>query len=171
MGCKLKFFDEDLPLPDASVDRILMVHSLEHCENAGETLAELWRVLAPGGRLIIVAPNRRGVWARMDQTPFGSGKPYSGGQLSRLLRQCMFTPTGWTDALHFPPARNRFVLRFAPALERFGHRFAAVFAGVVIVEATKQLYQGLPVKQRQSRRVFVPVLAPQGAAQDASKKE
>jgi hypothetical protein len=30
------------------------------------------------------------------------------------------------------------------------------------VEAQKRLYQGLPVTQRASRRVFVPVLAPQG---------
>jgi len=33
---------------------------------------------------------------------------------------------------------------------------------VIIVEAQKRLYQGLPVTQRASRRVFVPVLAPQG---------
>jgi len=56
-------FDEELPLPDASIDRVLMVHSLEFAENPRETLKEVWRVLAPGGRLVIVVPNRRGVWA------------------------------------------------------------------------------------------------------------
>jgi SAM-dependent methyltransferase len=66
-------FDEELPLADASLDRILMVHSLEFAENPRETLKELWRVLAPGGRLVIVAPNRRGVWARFEHTPFGAG--------------------------------------------------------------------------------------------------
>ena len=49
-------------------------------------------------------------------------------------------------------------------LERFGRRFVPAFAGALVVEATKQVYQGLPVRQRQSRRVFVPVLAPQGAS-------
>lgn len=157
-------FDEDLPLPDASIDRLLMVHSLEHCEDAGETLTEIWRVLAPGGRLVIVVPNRRGVWARVEHTPFGSGQPYTGGQLSRLLRENMFTPTAWSDALHFPPSKNRFILRSVNGLERLGRRFVPAFAGVVVVEATKQVYQGLPVRQRQSRRVFVPVLAPQSAS-------
>ena len=157
-------FDEDLPLPDASVDRLLMVHALEHCENAGETLTEIWRVLSPGGKLVIVVPNRRGVWARVEQTPFGSGSPFSGSQLSQLLRENMFTPTAWSDALHFPPSKNRFVLRWANALERLGRRFMPALAGVVIVEATKQVYQGLPVRQRQSRRVFVPVLAPQNVS-------
>ena len=157
-------FEEDLPLADSSVDRILLVHALEHFENADETMAELWRVLAPNGRLVIVVPNRRGVWARMEHSPFGAGKPYSGGQLSRLLRANMFTPTAWNDALHFPPSSRKLMQRTAPFWERFGRRFAPAFAGVLVVEATKQMYQGLPVKQRKSKRVFVPVLAPQGAA-------
>ena len=37
-----------------------------------------------------------------------------------------------------------------------------MFSGVIIVEAQKRLYQGLPVAARASRRVFVPVIAPQG---------
>lgn len=157
-------FEENLPLPDASIDRLLMVHALEHCENPMETLAEIWRVLSPGGKLVVVVPNRRGVWARVEHTPFASGQPYSGGQLSRLMRRAMFTPTGWSDALHFPPSKRRIVLRAAPTLERLGHRFTPAFAGVVVVEATKQLVQGLTARQRRSQRVFVPVLAPQGAA-------
>ena len=161
-------FEEDLPLPDASLDRVLMVHALEHCEDASETLAEIWRVLAPGGRLVIVAPNRRGVWARFDTTPFGTGRPYTTGQLRRLLRENMFTPTAWSDALHFPPMRWRAVRALAGALERFGRRFLPVFAGVVIVEATKHIHEGLPVRERRSRRVFVPVLAPQGAGRSGT---
>ncbi|MEM1316736.1 MAG: class I SAM-dependent methyltransferase [Pseudomonadota bacterium] len=157
-------FDEDLPLADASIDRMLLVHALEHFENVDEALSEIWRVLAPGGKLMIVVPNRRGVWARMEHTPYGSGRPWSGGQLSRLLRSHMFTPTTWCDALHFPPSSRKITARFAPAFERFGRRFVPAFAGVLVVEATKQVYQGLPVRQRQSRRVFVPVLAPQGAS-------
>ncbi|MFN7103625.1 MAG: class I SAM-dependent methyltransferase [Pseudorhizobium sp.] len=155
-------FDEELPLPDSSVDRVLMVHSLEFAENPRETLKELWRVLAPGGRLVIVVPNRRGVWARMEHTPFGSGRPYSRGQLIGLLRETHFTPAASADALFFPPSRIRMVLKFRNVLERMGRRFWPVFSGVIIVEAQKRLYQGLPVAARASRRVFVPVLAPQG---------
>lgn len=165
-GSTALVFEEDLPLPDASVDRVLLVHALEHFENAQESLHEIWRVLSPGGRLIIVVPNRRGVWARMERTPFGSGKPYSGGQLSRLLKDAMFTPTRWSDALFFPPSSNRFLLKAYQTLEKIGRKCTPVFSGVIVVEATKQLYQGLPVKQRQSHRVFVPVLAPQGTASD-----
>jgi SAM-dependent methyltransferase len=156
-------FDEELPLPDAALDRILMVHSLEFTENPRETLREMWRVLAPGGRLVIVVPNRRGLWARFDNTPFGSGRPYSRGQLMRLLRDTNFTPGASAEALFFPPSSSRFMLRMRAILERFGRRVSPGFAGVIVVEAQKRLYQGLPVGARASRRVFVPVLAPQGA--------
>src|SRR5690606_24732761 len=75
-------FDEELPLPDSSIDRILMIHALEYAENPTETLKEMWRVLAPTGRLVIVVRNRRGVWARFEQTPFGSWRPYSRTQMT-----------------------------------------------------------------------------------------
>ena len=95
-------FDEELPLPDSSIDRVLMVHSLEFAENPRETMKELWRILAPGGRLVIVVPNRRGVWARMEHTPFGSGRPYSRGQLTALLRETNFTPGAFRRCPVFP---------------------------------------------------------------------
>ena len=85
-------FDEELPLVDSSIDRMLLVHSLEHAENPRETLKEIWRVLAPAGRVVIVVPNRRGIWARFEHTPFGTGRPFSRGQLNELLREANFTP-------------------------------------------------------------------------------
>ena len=155
-------FEEELPLPDASIDRVLMVHSLEFAENPRETMKELWRILAPGGRLVIVVPNRRGVWARMEHTPFGSGRPYSRGQLTGLLRETNFTPGASAEALFFPPSKLNTVLRLRSGFERLGRSLWPVFSGVIIVEAQKRLYQGLPVAARASRRVFVPVLAPRG---------
>lgn len=156
-------FDEELPLYDSSVDRILAVHVLEHAENPRETLMEAWRVLAPGGRLMLVVPNRRGLWTRFEHTPFGTGRPFSRGQLNILLRDTNFTACSWTDALHFPPSRRRWVMRLHGLLERTGRRLWPIFAGVLIVEAQKRLYQGVPVSVRASRRVFAPILTPQGA--------
>lgn len=155
-------FDEELPLPDSSVDRILLVHSLEFAESPREMLKEIYRVLAPGGRLVIVVPNRRGVWARLEHTPFGAGRPYSRGQLTTLLRETNFTPGAFAGALFFPPYRSRVMLKLFHGLEPFGRRLMPMFSGVIAVEAQKRLYQGLPVFARASRRVFVPVLAPQG---------
>lgn len=156
-------FDEELPLVDASVDRVLLVHALEHAENPRETLNEIWRVLSPAGRVVIVTPSRRGVWARFEHTPFGTGRPYSRSQLDALLREANFTPSRWSEALFFPPTKRRWMLKFHNLFERTGRRFWPMFAGVIAVEAQKRLYQAAPAAQRASRRVFVPVLSPQGA--------
>lgn len=161
---------EQLPLADSSIDRLLLVHMLEHCDPAA-TLAEAWRVLTPGGRVLIAVPNRSGLWARFEATPFGTGRPFSRGQLARLLRDAMLTPTQWSDALHFPPMSRRGVVRFHAQIERFGRRWWPAFSGVVMVEATKRLYQGLPVTRRAAKPVLVPVLAPQGTARARRKEQ
>ena len=55
------------------------------------------------------------------------------------------------------------MMRFHNVLERVGRRLWPIFSGVIVVEAQKRLYQGVPAAQRGSRRVFVPVLSPHGA--------
>lgn len=155
-------YDEELPLADSSIDKILMVHLLEHSESPEDTLREAWRVLAPNGKILLVLPNRRGLWARFEHTPFGTGRPFSRGQIRNLLRNAMFSPDAWSDALHFPPMKRDSFLSMQPGIERLGRRIWPVFSGVIIVEATKKMYQGLPVTARATRRAFVPVLVPQG---------
>jgi SAM-dependent methyltransferase len=154
--------ETELPLPDAAVDRVLLVHALEMTQHAESMLREVWRVLTPGGRLLAVAPSRRGLWARMDTTPFGHGRPYSRSQITHLLREAWFTPTGWAEALYVPPVGRTWFLRSAGGWERFGASMSVPFAGVHIVEATKQVYRAMPVQRRRTLRVpaLEPVLAP-----------
>jgi SAM-dependent methyltransferase len=150
----------ELPFADFSLDRVLLIHALETSDQAGPLLKEAWRVLAGGGRLLIVAPNRRGIWARLDRTPFGSGRPYTTSQLSQLLRDELFTPVATGTALFVPPSRSRMVLRSARFWERVGTRWFPTFAGVVMVEATKQIY-AKPVAARAPKRrlVYTPATA------------
>lgn len=149
--------EDELPLPDRSIDRVLMVHALESTEHVRSTLREVWRVLADGGKLLIVAPNRRGIWARLDRTPFGSGRPYTPSQLHRLLRDTMFTPVATGTALFMPPFQSSFVLRSAPFWENLGQRWFPTFAGVVLVEASKQIYGGSRVEATVKARRYVPI--------------
>lgn len=150
----------ELPLPDYSMDRVLLVHGLEPCEPASAMLREIWRVLAPGGRLLVVVPNRRGLWARFDHTPFGHGRPYTRSQLSRLLRDNQFSPLQGATALFLPPSRYRFLLRAAGAFEKVGERWGPRFAGVLLIEAGKQIYAATPLRERPRRRRLVPALQP-----------
>jgi len=150
--------EDELPLTDAAVDRVLLVHALEMSPDPVELLREAWRVLAAGGRLLAIVPNRRGLWARIDTTPFGQGRPYSRTQITHLLRDTWFTPTGWGEALYVPPVGRGWFLRSAIAWERTGSSLSAPFAGVHIVEATKQVYRAIPA--RREKRRLVPALPP-----------
>ena len=145
-----------LPFADRSLDRILLVHALECAEHTQPLMREIWRVLADGGRLIVVAPNRRGLWAQLERTPFGHGRPYTPSQLSRTLRDALFTPYRSATALYIPPIRSRMLLSSAGALEEIGQRWFTSFAGVVLCEASKQIFTGeLAWKVIKQQRVYV----------------
>ena len=152
--------EDELPLGDNCADRVLVVHGVETTENSRELLREVWRVLSPEGRLILIVPNRSGIWARFDTTPFGHGRPYSRGQLTRLLREAMFTPLNWDQALYMPPFNWPVLLRSAIAWERIGAILWPGLCGVNIVEATKQVYAATPEAVRKGVRArFHPVPA------------
>ncbi len=158
--------EANLPFDDLSFDRVLVVHGLEATERSRQMLREIWRVLAGSGRLLIVAANRSGLWSMTERTPFGHGSPYSGSQLNQMLRDNLFVPERSAKALYIPPVRSRFLLSTAPAWERLGDRWFSTFAGVTMVEATKQIYavSGPAVAAPSRRRLAFPrpVAEPKG---------
>lgn len=146
----------ELPFEDLSVDRVLVVHALECAERVHPMMREIWRVLSGSGRLLVVVPNRTGIWAHFERTPFGHGRPYSTRQLTQLLRDTMFTPIGAWGALYLPPVRSRMMLSAANVWENAGRRWFTTFAGVVVAEATKQIYAGhVEHKERRRRRAVL----------------
>lgn len=136
----------EMPLPNSSIDRALVIHALEITEHPRDLLAEIWRILTPGGRVIVVVPGRSGLWARLDRTPFGHGRPYSRGQLAELMRESLFSPTHWSEALYIPPFQHRTWLHAAAFVEDIGVGLSLPFGGVLIVEATKLLYRPIAVR-------------------------
>ncbi|GHC47286.1 class I SAM-dependent methyltransferase [Neogemmobacter tilapiae] len=133
--------ETDWPLPTGLVDRLIVMHGLETSEHPGRVLEESHRVLGPGGKALFIVPNRSGLWARGDGTPFGFGRPYSLRQLEDQLKLHGFTPERHQAALFSPPSPRRFWLRTSGFWEKAGGRFMPwLVGGVLIVEASKQVY-------------------------------
>ena len=155
--CSFLSSETALPLASSSVDRVLAVHCLEHSPTINQILREIWRVLTPEGRLLLVVPNRRGLWARADATPFGHGRPYSRSQLESQLADSLFEPTAWWSSLFMPPIQRRLILNTAIAWERIGLYAWPRFSGVLIVDAQKQVYAPIKGSRAPARAQLQPV--------------
>src|SRR5258706_13588786 len=130
--------EDALPFPDVFFDRILIVHGLESAESLRPLLRQLWRVLAPEGRILLVAPNRASLWAQVQKSPFGHGRPFSRMELESLLKDALFEPGRWTRALYAPPFET--VTRSGAGWEKVGSRLFSGIGGVHVVEAAKSFY-------------------------------
>lgn len=129
------------PLETGMIDRLVVLHGLEVSDDPDALLGECWRVLGPGGRALLIVPNRVGLWAPRDTTPFGFGRPYTMGQLEAQARRAGFMPERQAAALYIPPSERRFWLRSAEMWERLGRRAAGFLAaGVVMLEVSKQVH-------------------------------
>src|SRR6185503_11414730 len=153
--------DDQLPFPNALFDRILLAHAIEEAPDPVALLREVWRVLAPSGRVVVTVAARNGLWANAEKTPFGHGRPYTRGQLAELLREAELEPSGWTRALYVPPLN--WMAGWAEGFEQTGSRMWPGFAGLLLMEAVKQTFavkpKGLGARVRRVR----PLLAPQPA--------
>ncbi len=152
--------DGVLPLPDGCIDRILIVHGLEFSEQRRPMLEEVWRVMRPDGRILVLVPNRHGLWARAEATPFGHGSPFSASQLARLLREHRFAPVASGAMLFLPPTGWRGVMRTAAIWQRLGRHLGRPFGGIVYVEAGKTVFEAIPITARRRRRVIMPLPQP-----------
>ncbi len=127
------------PLETGHVDRLMLMHGLETSDRPADVLAEAYRVLGPGGQALFVVPNRSGLWARSDRTPFGFGRPYSLTQLEDQLKRHDFVPERHVSVLYQPPSTRRFWMRTGPVWERMGRAIPAIMAGgVMMVQASKR---------------------------------
>lgn len=146
-----------LPLSDHSVDRLILAHALENTEQIGALLQEAWRVLSPQGRMIAIVPHRSGWWARSARTPFGFGFSFSLPHIRRVLTHNRFQVERHARAVFMPPWAHGLAGSSADWIERQGRRFLPGLAGVLLVEASKQVYAR---PAREPVRLAKPVMMP-----------
>lgn len=132
-----------MPVADSSIERMLVMHALEHSDRPSHLFREIWRVLAPGGQVVVVTPNRRRTWSALDTTPFGYGRPYSRSQIAALMQEQMLPLETWDTALMLPPFKWPGTARMMRLSERSIHALGKNLGGALIVSARKQVYGSL----------------------------
>lgn len=130
----------ELPIETNSIDRAILIHDLEYSEFLQSALQEVWRVLKSNGKVLIIVPNRTGLWAQADWSPFGQGTPYTASQIEFYLRDNRFVHERTEGALFVPPTRSALTLKMASFCEKYFRKFFPFLPGVHMVEASKQIY-------------------------------
>lgn len=140
------------PFADNTLHRVLMLHALEFSAKPEELLRVYWQMLAPGGRLLIIAPNRFGLWSHFGRSPFTRGRKFSAGKLRDLLEEAQFTLRDSGTALYAPPSTGWAWVQLAAIVEWLGRTILPNFGGVIVIEAEKQIYAGLGIPVEAARR-------------------
>ena len=92
-------YSEQLSLLGESFDRVIMVDALHHVRDYRLTLKELWRVVKPGGRIVIEEPDIRTMPAKIMTII----------EKLALMRSHLVSPSVIQAAFPYPNAQTRIV--------------------------------------------------------------
>ncbi len=133
--------ESNWPLPTASIERAILLHGLEFCENESSMLSECWRVLVPEGLMLIIVPNKSGVWSMNSSTPYGWGRSYSYGQLETILSRHKLQLEHHSMALMVPPSNDGSLRIMAKTIEKTGKKLhQKVVGGIHLIVARKRIF-------------------------------
>ncbi len=129
-----------LPLADAVFDLVLSVTMLEFVADPPRALAEMWRTVRPGGRLVVGVLNALSPWARArrresekQETPFSHAHFFTPAELVGLLGP--FGPVTWTSSVFIGPGGGG--RGWAWGLERVGRALLRPFGALLVGRVTK----------------------------------
>ncbi len=160
-GSPLRAKPAELPLAPASVDALVLPHTLDFALQPQRVLREAERVLIPEGRILIIGFNPWSTWGLMRGLLRHRRPPWCGNQLtsSRLI--------DWLHLLGFqlevrewllfrPPLRSAYSCRL-DWIEEAGARWWPIFGGVYVMRAVKRVSLSTPLRPRWKRRpAFLP---------------
>lgn len=138
---------DEIPLPDNSVDYILLHHVLEFSKNPHSVLREVVRVLAPRGQLLIVAFNPWSVFGfrGLIERFFRLSVPWaqhrlSKGRLTDWLYLMSCEPAGYARGFYTLPVQNSRVRKVFGLLEPLAVKMGLPGSGFVMIHATKNVF-------------------------------
>lgn len=146
------------PLPDASMDAVVALNVLEHIEDDGRAVAEMARLLKPGGIVVIELPAGRHLFDFYDQA-WMHHRRYDLKNLVALVEQAglrveeanhmgffLYPPFAWTKRRHqkMPPADAKARLEQALSANQRSGRLNGPLTALMRLEAKLARLARLP---------------------------
>lgn len=138
---KLLIDEDRIPFQDSYFDHIFQIHYLENVCNTKLCLREIWRTLAPEGKIYLILPNKKSSWYLSDKSPFSSGNGFSNRQIIDLLNNSFFEVQLIERLVYFPNKDLFFIKKYKDLIDKFGSFFFKYFNGVYLCIAKKKIYQ------------------------------
>lgn len=144
---------EELPFQPGSFDVVLMPHILEFMPDPEQLLAQVYQMLAPEGRVIILAFNTWSLWGiarwfKHSKTLPWRGRFYSELQLEKWLLQQKFTIEENCSVFFRPPMLTKASLQRGIILEAIGSVLWSNYGAVNLLVAKKPVVSLLPADPR-----------------------
>ena len=151
----------DLPLASASIDVVVLPHTLEYAVCPHTLLTEVNRVLIPEGHLVIVGFNPVSLWGlTRSLTHWMGGAPWQGHFMSVSKMRHLLAETGCRvkvikSFLFRPPVRNTWAFEQLLFLESVGRLMWPYPGGVYMLVAQRQVIKLTPIRPIWRFRNFV----------------
>lgn len=147
---------EAIPLPEASVDLVLLHHALDFSSQQHQLLREVARVLIAGGSAIIVGFNPFSSWGLRRRLPPWQPGPWNATPLSaRRLSDWLQLLDFKVESLHYGaqvlPLNHPRSIRWSGCLEPLAQRLLWPAGAFYIIHARKQVVALTPLQQRWHR--------------------
>ncbi|MFO1407095.1 MAG: class I SAM-dependent methyltransferase [Steroidobacteraceae bacterium] len=140
-----------LPVASASVEGVVLPHTLEHAPNPHEVLREVERVLMGEGQVAVCGINPYGPWGLRDRVTFGRYLPYADrllgeGRLADWLRLLGFEITASRPFLFVVPWARTTSADPDGWFERRGPELMAPLASAYVLKARKRVRAMTPIR-------------------------
>jgi SAM-dependent methyltransferase len=146
-----------LPFPDGHFDQVVAAEILEHVPEDARAMAEIVRVLRPGGQAAVTVPRwwpERVCWALSDayhQVDGGHVRIYTARELTRKLAKAGLEPVGrhYAHGLHSP----YWWIKCAVGVDREGHPLPRLYHRMLVWDMMRR-----PWLTRTAEHLLNPVL-------------
>jgi SAM-dependent methyltransferase len=125
-----------IPVPDASFDVVVIFEAIYYLATPSAFFREAFRVLAPGGKLLVATVNRE--WPQFNPSPFSLWYP-SARELSEALKAVGFEVVVKGG---FPDERGSLISRFVAVVRRMAIRLHLIPRTMKGKELFKRIFYG-----------------------------